>query len=47
MMDFVTSLSLSYGHDALLSITDKFSEAIKLILCKVTDLAENIAKLYL
>ena len=46
-MDFVTGLPLSHGHDALLTITDKFSKAIKLISCRTTDSAEDTAKLYL
>jgi len=46
-MDFVTGLPPSHGHDAFLTIIDKFSKAIKLIPCKMTDSAEDIAKLYL
>ena len=46
-MDFVTGLPLSHGHNALLTITDKFSKTIKLILCRMTDSAEDTTKLYL
>ena len=46
-MDFVTGLSLSYEHDALLTITDKFSKVIKLFPCRTTDSIEDTVKLYL
>ena len=47
MMDFVTGLPPLHGHDALLTITNKFSKAIKLIPCRMIDSTEDAAKLYL
>jgi len=46
-MDFISGLPPSHGYNALLTITDKFSKAIKSISCKTTDSAKDIAKLYL
>ena len=47
-MDFITGLPITTkGFDALLTITDKFSKAIKLIACKTTTTAEETAALYI
>jgi RNase H-like domain found in reverse transcriptase/Integrase zinc binding domain len=47
-LDFVTSLPLSTdGKDALLTVTDKFTKAVRLIPCTKTTDAEETAKLYL
>lgn len=47
-IDFVTGLPLSEdGHDAFLSVTDKFTKCIHLIPCHTTTTAEETARLYL
>ena len=46
-LDFVTGLPTSHGFDALLTITDMFTKAVKLIPCKKTTTAEDTAALYL
>ena len=47
-LDFVTGLPHSEdGYNALLTVTDKFSKAIKLIPCHETTSAEDTAQLYL
>jgi transposase InsO family protein len=47
-MDFITGLpTTANGFDALLTVTEKFSKAIKLIACKTTTSAEETAKLYI
>ena len=45
IMDFITGLPLCRGFDALLTLTDKFSKAIRLIPCKSTISAEETAQL--
>jgi hypothetical protein len=46
-IDFVTGLPLSHGYDALLTVTDTFSKAIRLIACHKSTTAEETAKLFL
>jgi len=46
-MDFVTGLPKSNGKDALLTVTDKFSKAVRLIPCTEKTTAEETAKLYI
>jgi hypothetical protein len=46
-MDFITGLPLSDGKDALLTFTDKFTKAIRLVPCNKTTSAEDAARLYL
>jgi transposase InsO family protein len=46
-MDYVTGLPTSHGQDALLTVTDLFSKAVKLIPCKKTTTAEDTATLFL
>jgi hypothetical protein len=46
-LDFVTGLLKSHGFDALLTVTDMFTKAVKLIPCKKTTTAEETANLYL
>ena len=43
--NFITGLPLCRGFDALLTLTDKFSKAIRLILCKSITSAEETAQL--
>lgn len=45
-LDYVTGLPLSNGFDALLTVTDKFSKAIRLIPCKKETTAAETANLY-
>ena len=45
-VDFVTGLPESNGSNALLNITDKFSKAVKLIPCRDTTSAKEVACLY-
>jgi len=45
-IDFVTGLPESNGCNALLTITDKFSKAVKLIPCQDTTTAKEVACLY-
>ena len=47
IMDFITDLPISRGYDALLTLTDKFSKAIRLIPCKTIISTEETAQLYL
>ena len=46
-MDYITGLPLSDGKDALLTFTDKFTKAIRLVPCNKTTSAEDTARLYL
>jgi hypothetical protein len=46
-IDFVTGLPISHGYDALLTVTDTFSKAVRLIACNKTTTAEDIDKLFL
>ena len=46
-MDFITGLPQSHGHNALLTVTDAFSKAVRLIPCKKTTTAEETARLFL
>jgi hypothetical protein len=46
-LDFVTGMPTSRSYDALLTVTDKFSKAIKLIPCKKSTTAEETAELFL
>src|SRR5208282_5481855 len=43
-MDYITSLPLSDGKDALLTFTDKFTKAIRLVPCNKTTSAEDAAR---
>jgi hypothetical protein len=45
-MDFVTGLPVSRGFDALLTITDLFTKAVKLVPCLKATSAEETASLY-
>jgi len=45
-LDFITGLPASHGFDALLTVTDLFTKAVKLIPCKKTTSAEETAALY-
>jgi hypothetical protein len=45
--DFVTGLPNSKGRDAILTVTEKYSKAVKLIPCNTTTSASDTAKLYL
>lgn len=45
-IDFITGLPKSHGFDALLTVTDLFSKAVKLIPCHKTTSAEDTAKLF-
>ena len=44
--DFITDLPESNGSDAILTVTDKFTKAIRLIACQKTTTAEDTAHLY-
>lgn len=46
-IDYVTGLPLSHGCDALLTLTDAFTKAIRLIPCKKMTTAEETADLFL
>ena len=46
-LDFVTGLPSSHGYDAMLTVTDTFSKAVRLIACNKTTSAEETAKLFL
>lgn len=47
-IDFVTALPKSYdGYDSILSITDKYTKAIRIVPCTSTITAEDTAKLYI
>lgn len=44
--DFITDLSVSHGKNALLTMTNKFTKAVRLIACTKTTIAEDTARLY-
>jgi hypothetical protein len=46
-IDFITGLPTSQGNDALLTVIDTFSKAVKLIACNKTTTAEETAQLFL
>ena len=45
--DYITDLPVSHGKDALLTVTDKFTKAVRLIACTKTTTAEDTARLYI
>jgi hypothetical protein len=45
--DFVTGLPRSKGRDAILTVTEKYSKAVKLIPCNMTTSASDTSRLYL
>jgi len=45
-IDFITGLPESNGYNALFTVTDKFSKAVKLIACRDTTTAKEVACLY-
>jgi hypothetical protein len=46
-LDFITGLPVSQGFDSLLTVTDAYTKAIKLIPCHETTSAEDTAKLFM
>jgi hypothetical protein len=45
--DFIMDLPVSHGKNALLTVTDKFTKAIRLIACVKTTTAEDTARLHI
>jgi len=46
-LDYITDLPESNGKNALLTVTDKFTKAVRLIACTKTTTAEDTARLYI
>ena len=46
-LDFITGLPKSHGKDAVLTVTEKYSKAIRIIPCNITTSAAEAARLYL
>ena len=45
-IDFITDLLASNGYNALFIVIDKFSKIVKLIACRDTTTAKEVARLY-